>query len=163
MSSDIYIESLILGHGFLRAVSSHVIFSNMSRVVAVFFQSLGYGNGRGGNVFTLERTLEPCFFLRYAWLFIAIQNTDDIDPIVNSGRVLTGEHRCPRRGAIGLGIGMGEAQAPICDFLNIGSDEATRVSTHRDLVSADLVPAQVIDHVYDQIGFLIGKKQRCPN
>ena len=114
-------------------------------------------SNRGMGLLVLERTLEPRFFLRYAWLFIAIQITDDIDPIVNSGRVLTGEHRCPRRGAIGLGVGVSKAQALVGDFLNIGSEEGTGMSTHRDLFGTDLVPAQVINHVYNEIGLFFGK------
>ena len=57
---------------------------------------------------------------------------------------MTGEHRSPRGCAIGLGVRVGKAQALVGDFLNIGSDEGTSISTHRDLCGTDLVPAQVI-------------------
>ena len=110
-----------------------------------------------GNILCLAWTCELSLLLSYAWFLVSVQVPNNIDPVVDSGGILTGEHRSPRGCAIGLGVGVGKAQALVGDFLNIGSDEGTGMSTHRDLCGTDLVPAQVINQVYNEIGLFVGK------
>ncbi len=37
--SYIDVESLVFRHGFIRTVSTHMIFTNMGSIVAIFFKS----------------------------------------------------------------------------------------------------------------------------
>lgn len=51
---------------------------------------------------------------------------------------------------------MGETEAFVREFFQIRGAVLRRMSAHRDLARADVVPAKVVDHVDDDVRLLSG-------
>ena len=102
-------------------MSPDVIFSNMSGLVSIFFQGFGNGYGFACNILPLGWAGEISLFFGYAWLLVPVEVSNDVNSVMHSGRVLTGKHRGSGWCAIGLGVGMGEAESLIGDSLDMGS------------------------------------------
>jgi hypothetical protein len=140
ISSNIDIEPLIFRHCLISAVTSHMIFSNMSGVVSIFFQSFRNGYGLRSYILTLTWAGELGFFFGDAWLSISVQVSDYINAVVYSCRILPRKHGGTGWSTVWLGVSMSKTQALVGNFFNIGSDERTSVSSHSDLVCTDLIP-----------------------
>ena len=159
-AADVDVEADVLRHRFSALVTADVVLPNVSGRVAVFFHRLGDRDGFGGDILGLLRRDEGGGFPGEALLRVVVETAqiiNDVDVVVDPGGILTREHRGAGRGAVGLRVGVGEAEPFGREFLEMGRAVVFAVRAHRRGVCTDVVPSEVIDHVDDNVGLFGGQ------
>ncbi len=154
VTADIDVETDVLRHGRFAPVTANVILADVRGGVAVLLQRLGDRDRLWSNVLALLRPDELRLFLADPAPAVAVEIPHDVNVIVDPRRVLSGQHGRPRRRAVRLGIGMRETQPFLRQPSQVGRHVLFAVRSHRHLVHADVIPAQVIDHVDDDVGLV---------
>ena len=95
VSTYVDIKTLVFRHGCFAGMPSHMIFSNMSGVITIFFQSFRNGHRITGHILSLAWTCELSLLLGDARLLVSVQVSNNVDPIIDSGGILTCEHCSP--------------------------------------------------------------------
>ena len=151
VASDVDVKASLLRQRGRSLVATHVVLSDVGRRVAILPHRLGNRDCRRCDILMLLWPLKSCLLLRDTPPPVTIETADDINVVVNAGRVLSGQHRCPSRRAVGLGIGPRKAHTGGCQPFEIGRLIDRWCRTKRWPGGTDVVPAEIIDHEYHNI------------
>ena len=107
-TSDVDVKTSILRHRGLIHVTTNVVLANVRGGIAVFAKCLSHRDCFRRDILTLLWASEFSFLFTDSATTITIQIPHNVDVVMNSRRVLTGQHRRSRRRAIRLSISMSE-------------------------------------------------------